>query len=173
MIGDMLSTCNRGHDGVDRDGLGPALLRQRPGQAYDRHLAHRPRRQPEWQEVADMADETRTPLMLSRREVLAVLAGTGAAALLGPLAGSAGAQALKKGGQVVVGLSQEPTAFNPLRPGIEVDRGVHYALYDSLWRVDERAQFVPNLAAELPTQKNGGISPASPGTTAGSSRRAT
>jgi peptide/nickel transport system substrate-binding protein len=105
-----------------------------------------------------MADETRTPLMLSRRETLAVLAGTGAAALLGPLGGSAGAQALKKGGQVVVGLSQEPTSFNPLRPGIEVDRGVHYALYDSLWRVDERGQFVPNLAADLPTPKNGGIS---------------
>ncbi len=105
-----------------------------------------------------MADVSPTPLTLSRREVLALFAGTGAVALLGPLGGLAGADTLKKGGQVVVGLSQEPTVFNPLRPGIEVDRGVHYALYDSLWRVDERGQFVANLAAELPTMKNGGIS---------------
>jgi peptide/nickel transport system substrate-binding protein len=104
-----------------------------------------------------MADEIPTAPLLSRREALTLFAGTSALAMLGPLAGSARADTLKKGGQVVVGLSQEPTVFNPLRPGIEVDRGVHYALYDSLWRVDERASFVPDLAAELPTEKNGGI----------------
>jgi peptide/nickel transport system substrate-binding protein len=47
--------------------------------------------------------------------------------------------------------------FNPVRPHIEVDRGVHFGLYDSLWRVDERAQFTPNLAVEMPSLKNGGI----------------
>jgi peptide/nickel transport system substrate-binding protein len=70
----------------------------------------------------------------------------------------AAAETPKKGGQVVIGLSQEPTVFNPLRPHIEVDRGVHFGLFDSLWRVDDQAQLVPNLASEIPSTKNGGIS---------------
>jgi peptide/nickel transport system substrate-binding protein len=56
-----------------------------------------------------------------------------------------------------VGLSQEPTVFNPLRPHIEVDRGVHFGLFDALWRVDETGTLLPNLAAEIPSVKNGGI----------------
>src|SRR5512134_2841054 len=94
---------------------------------------------------------------LSRRRVLGMLGATGTALALGPLAGPARAQGTKKGGQVVVGLSQEPTVFNPLRPHIEVDRGVHFGLFDSLWRVDDAGQFVANLAAEVPSLKNGGI----------------
>ncbi len=96
---------------------------------------------------------------ISRREMLVLLAGSGAAAAVGPLleSGAALAQTPKKGGQVVVALSQEPTVFNPLRPHIEVDRGVHFGIFDSLWRTDERAQFVPNLAVEVPSVKNGGI----------------
>ena len=97
---------------------------------------------------------------ISRREMLALLAGSGAAVAVGPLleSGAALAQTPKKGGQVVVALSQEPTVFNPLRPHIEVDRGVHFGIFDSLWRTDERGQFVPNLAVEVPSVKNGSIS---------------
>ena len=97
---------------------------------------------------------------VSRRDVLGLLAGGGAALALQPMLGRGvvlAADAVKKGGQVVVALSQEPTVFNPHRPHIEVDRGVHFGLFDSMWRVDERAQFVPNLAVEVPTLKNGGI----------------
>jgi peptide/nickel transport system substrate-binding protein len=97
---------------------------------------------------------------VSRRDVLGLLAGGGAALALQPMLGrgvAMAADAVKKGGQVVVALSQEPTVFNPHRPHIEVDRGVHFGLFDSMWRVDERAQFVPNLAVEVPTLKNGGI----------------
>src|SRR3989442_12668302 len=96
---------------------------------------------------------------LSRREVLGMLAGTGAAAALGPLVDSRAARAAevaRRGGQVVVGLSQEPTGVNPLRPHIEGDRGGHFGIFDSLWRTDERAQFVPNLPVEIPSVKNGG-----------------
>ena len=64
----------------------------------------------------------------------------------------------KKGGQVIVGLSQEPTLFNPVLSGLEVDRGAQYAIFDSLWRIDENAQLVPNLATEIPTRDNGGVS---------------
>src|SRR5215468_7425929 len=87
---------------------------------------------------------------LSRRALLGLLATTGAGTALA-------AEAAKKGGQIVVALSQEPTVFNPLRPHIEVDRGVHFGIFDSLWRVDEKAQFTANLAVEVPTVRNGGI----------------
>ncbi len=105
---------------------------------------------------------------LSRRVVLGLLAATAGAAAIPAAGGVLGAvvrpgtaraaKTPKKGGQVVIGLSQEPTVFNPLRPHIEVDRGVHFGLFDSLWRVDEQGGLVANLAAEVPTLKNGGIS---------------
>lgn len=100
------------------------------------------------------------PVTWSRREILEILAGTSAALVLGPMldAGAVlAAETPRKGGQVVVGLSQEPTVFNPLRPFIEVDRGVHFGIFDALWRIDERGQLVPNLAVEVPSVKNGGI----------------
>ncbi len=62
-----------------------------------------------------------------------------------------------KGGQVIVGLSQEPTIFNPLKSTLEVDRGVQFAIFDSLWRIDQDAVLVPNLATEIPSIENGGI----------------
>lgn len=109
-------------------------------------------------------DETRPKpdeaLCLSRRTVLGLAASAGVGTLLEPLLRAdavAAAQGSKKGGQVVVALSQEPTVFNPHRPHIEVDRGVHFGIFDSLWRVDEKGQFIANLAAEIPTVRNGGI----------------
>jgi peptide/nickel transport system substrate-binding protein len=62
-----------------------------------------------------------------------------------------------KGGQVIVGLSQEPTLFNPVLSNLEVDRGVQYALFDSLFRIDDTGQLIPNLATEVPTVDNGGV----------------
>ncbi len=64
----------------------------------------------------------------------------------------------QRGGQVIVGFSQEPQNFNPIMPWIEVQRGVHMDLYDALWRLDPKGKTVPNLAAETPTVANGGIS---------------
>ena len=61
-------------------------------------------------------------------------------------------------GQVIVGFSQEPTVFNPLKSTLEVDRGVQYSLFDSLWRIDENGALIPNLATEIPSVENGGIS---------------
>jgi peptide/nickel transport system substrate-binding protein len=63
-----------------------------------------------------------------------------------------------QGGQVIVGLSQEPTIFNPLKSTLEVDRGVQFAIFDSLWRIDPDAVLHPNLATEIPSVENGGIS---------------
>src|SRR5512132_3143068 len=103
---------------------------------------------------------TRISTDISRRAVLGFFGSAGAALALEPLLGRGvvlAAENVKKGGQVVVALSQEPTVFNPCRPHIEVDHGVHFGLFDSLWRVDERAQFIPNLATEVPSTRNGGI----------------
>ncbi|MDQ2787730.1 MAG: peptide ABC transporter substrate-binding protein [Chloroflexota bacterium] len=84
----------------------------------------------------------------------ATTAPSGSAVASSPQAGGTP----QKGGQVIVGLSQEPTIFNPLMSTLEVDRGVQYALFDSLWRIDEKGQLIPNLATEIPSVQNGGIS---------------
>lgn len=97
---------------------------------------------------------------MSRREALALGLG-GAAWAARPR--TAAAQRVprpprKPTGQVIVGLSQEPTVFNPLMMHIEVDQGVHWNLFSPLWGVDEKGNFFPELAAEVPTVENGGIS---------------
>jgi peptide/nickel transport system substrate-binding protein len=98
---------------------------------------------------------------ITRRNALALGLAAGAARGARPVA--AGAQAspkppAKPTGQVIVGLSQEPTVFNPLLPHIEVDQGVHWNLFSPLWGVDDKGNFFPQLAVEIPTVENGGIS---------------
>lgn len=95
-------------------------------------------------------------LRLPRRSLLAL----GAAGALGTAARAQGTSkppATPKG-QIVIGLSQEPTVFNPLMPAIEVDQGVWWAVYSPLWGVDPKGQFFPQLATEVPSVANGGIS---------------
>ena len=41
---------------------------------------------------------------------------------------------------------------------IEVDDAVHFSVFDALFRIDPKGVLQPNLAAEVPSQKNGGIS---------------
>jgi peptide/nickel transport system substrate-binding protein len=98
--------------------------------------------------------------LLSRRQAVA-LGVAGAAWAVQSRA--AVAQAVPKPparptGQVLVGLSQEPTVFNPLMPHIEVDQGVHWNLFSPLWGVDQNGNFTPQLAAEVPGLENGGVS---------------
>ncbi len=100
-------------------------------------------------------------LLLPRRRFLE-LAALGAAATALPRT-SAWSQAANKPpavrkGQVVVGISQEPTVFNPLRARIEVDEGVHQNVFSPLWSLDPKGELVPQLAVEIPTTANGGIS---------------
>ena len=95
-------------------------------------------------------------VLLTRRQVLAGAATLVAAGALPSR--RVAAQAPQKGGQIIVGISQEPQNFNPVMPTIESQRGVHMAIYDDLWRIDPKGNFVPNLALAIPTQTNGGIS---------------
>lgn len=99
----------------------------------------------------------------SRRQLLALGASAGTLAWLGPQAGwvktaKAATPPARPTGQAVIGLSQEPTVFHPLLLHIEVDEGVYFNLFSSLWRVDPAGAFQPDLAAAVPTVANGGIS---------------
>ena len=95
---------------------------------------------------------------LSRRSMLRLAMASGAVPLLGQPSRAQSKPPSKPTGQVVVGISQEPTVFNPLLLHIEVDEGVYMNLFSPLWSVDPKGQFVPELVAEVPTIANGGIS---------------
>jgi peptide/nickel transport system substrate-binding protein len=60
---------------------------------------------------------------------------------------------------VIIGMTQEPVNFNPL---LYVNSGTEEVpeacMFDALWDVNEKGEFVPNLAVKVPTLENGGIS---------------
>ncbi|QUS36649.1 peptide ABC transporter substrate-binding protein [Falsirhodobacter algicola] len=104
-----------------------------------------------------MTDTTRTGHM-NRRQALTLM---GAAGLMGPAMigrDRAFAANADPSGQIVLAFSQEPTVFNPLMPHIEVDEGVYYAVFDTLFDFDPEGALFPILATEVPTVANGGIS---------------
>lgn len=109
-----------------------------------------------------MTKRSTTTSSCSRRDALRLMALGGAAGLIAPnlLGKPAFAQTPPAAptGRIVVGLSQEPTVFNPLMAKSEVDDGVHFSVFDALVRVDPQGVIQPNLAVEVPSQKNGGIS---------------
>lgn len=109
-----------------------------------------------------MTNQTKTKLGYTRRTALRMMAAGGAAGLLAPnlLGKPAFAQTTPTTptGRIVVGLSQEPTVFNPLMPHIETDDGVAFSVFDALFRIGVDGVIVPNLATEVPSQANGGIS---------------
>ncbi len=61
---------------------------------------------------------------------------------------------------VIVGMTQEPVNFNPL---LYVNSGTEEVpeacMFDALWDMNAQGEFIPNLAAAVPTYENGGISP--------------
>jgi peptide/nickel transport system substrate-binding protein len=101
-------------------------------------------------------ESTLAALAMKRRRLLQMGGAGLVAATLPRRVRAAGAKEMK--GQIVAGLSQEPTVFNPLMPHIEVDEGVYWAIYSPLWGVDDQGEFIPQLAVEVPSQENGGIS---------------
>src|SRR5690606_11358520 len=98
----------------------------------------------------------------TRRSALKIMGVAGAASLFAPylLGKPAFAQTppAAPSGRVIVGLSQEPTVFNPLMLKIEVDDGIHFSVFDALFRTMPDGSILPNLATEVPSQENGGLS---------------
>lgn len=107
-----------------------------------------------------MSSEKQTRNGISRREAFGLFAGT-ALVLSAPglVASKANAQSkAPASGQIVIGMSQEPVNFNPLMPHVETDEGVHHAVFDKLFAIDEAGFISPSLALEVPSLDNGGIS---------------
>jgi peptide/nickel transport system substrate-binding protein len=121
--------------------------------------------------MANSSDGMQKPFGVSRRQVLAGAAALGASAAASganafPTAILSGRPAtdviLASGagkGTIILGVTQEATNFNPLlyvNTGVETI--VEVAVFDSPWTINEKGEFIPNLATEIPSAENGGIS---------------
>ncbi len=96
---------------------------------------------------------------LNRRQSLKFIGAAGLTAVApGLLTSSAALAQEAPKGQIIIGFSQEPTVFNPHLLHIEVDEGVHFAIFDALFDTDPAGNFYPLLAKEVPSVENGGIS---------------
>src|ERR671933_2249715 len=76
---------------------------------------------------------------------------------LHPLAQGSG-RVLAPKGQVIDAFTQEAVNFNPLlyvNTGVET--AVEYSVFDAPWKIDTTGRFIPNLATEIPSVANGGI----------------
>lgn len=113
--------------------------------------------------MTDRIPATTGMMRPSRRKLLAMSLAGGAAVWMGPKLGWVGSARAatppdKPTGQAVIGMSQEPTVFNPLMLHIEVDEGVYFNLFSPLWRPGPDGTLIPDLVTEIPTAENGGIS---------------
>ncbi len=59
---------------------------------------------------------------------------------------------------VRVGMWEEPHTLDPVVSTMSIENDVYQLIYDGLVRYDDRARAIPDLARELPTLANGGIS---------------
>lgn len=93
-------------------------------------------------------------MTITRRAALA--GGFGGAALLA--APTVWGQSINRE-RVILAMTQEPVQFNPL---LYVNAGTENVpeacLFDALWDVNDKGEFIPNLAAQVPSRQNGGIS---------------
>ncbi len=61
--------------------------------------------------------------------------------------------------QIAFTLSEDPHSLNPILARSDDERQLAHLMFDMLLDVDDRGQLIPALAVEVPTQRNGGISP--------------
>jgi len=61
------------------------------------------------------------------------------------------------GGTVTFGLENDVSNLDPMLSGLFVDRNIHYAMYDSLVRVDVKGNIIPWLAEKWTTSTDGKI----------------
>ncbi len=71
----------------------------------------------------------------------------------------AAGQQPRRGGTATIGLHQEPDRLWVPFSGLTVSHETTLVLNDTLLRINDRLEYVPALATEVPTIRNGGISP--------------
>src|SRR5213594_5116469 len=88
-----------------------------------------------------------------------VLAACGSTPVSGTTGGAAsGTPAAGKpiyGGTIAFGLENDVSNLDPMLSGLFVDRNIHYAMYDSLVRVDVKGNIIPWLAETWTTSTDG------------------
>src|SRR6267378_2440757 len=72
----------------------------------------------------------------------------------GAATGSAAAKA-NYGGTITFALENDVSNLDPMLSGLFVDRNIHYAMYDSLVRVDVKGNIIPWLAEKWTTSTDG------------------
>jgi peptide/nickel transport system substrate-binding protein len=90
------------------------------------------------------------PLRLAPAAVLVLI--------LGVAAGLVAAQSPRPGGQIVHGSVQEPDRIWGPVTGLTVSNEIGQLVNDTLVQIDDRLEYVPSLAVEVPTLDNGGVS---------------
>jgi peptide/nickel transport system substrate-binding protein len=68
---------------------------------------------------------------------------------------AAPSSAAKYGGTVTFALENDVSNLDPMLSGLFVDRNIHYAMYDSLVRVDPKGNIIPWLAEKWETSSDG------------------
>lgn len=88
--------------------------------------------------------------------VLGACAGTpGTGTTGGTATSSPGAATATYGGTITFGLENDVSNLDPMMSGLFVDRNIHYAMYDSLVRVDNKGNIIPWLAEKWTTTDEG------------------
>lgn len=88
--------------------------------------------------------------------VLGACAGTtGTGTTGGAATGSPAAAKASYGGTITFALENDVSNLDPMLSGLFVDRNIHYAMYDSLVRVDAKGNIIPWLAETWTTSTDG------------------
>ncbi|HMM21721.1 MAG TPA: peptide ABC transporter substrate-binding protein [Selenomonadales bacterium] len=66
---------------------------------------------------------------------------------------------MQPGGQLIYGSLQEPNTLNPLLSDLLATAEVGSLVFSGLVQVNEKGEWIADLAADVPTLQNGGISP--------------
>lgn len=99
---------------------------------------------------------------ITRREFMGTTAksAVGVSLGVGMLSELSGTARAAKKNVIIFAQNQEAVQFNPL---LYVNAGIETVpeacCFDALWDVNEKGQFIPNLAIEVPSEANGRISP--------------
>ena len=94
-----------------------------------------------------------------KRWRISVLAWPVLAAVVALLAQPAVSQQPRRGGTVTIALYQEPELLNPLIASQTAAFEVTILTVEGMLRVGPDGRYIPQLATEVPDQKNGGVSP--------------